>query len=90
MCGRLRSLGPLKRERMAGVDVKECPACARLREEYWSLHADYVGARDELSMTRKNDPSYAAKKQEVERLDGLKRDTFHRSSLHLQDHRMGA
>lgn len=70
------------RERIAAVEAKDCPECARLREEGWSLYAEYVGAKDELALTRKNDPTYATKKQEMERLARLERNAFHRSTVH--------
>ena len=69
------------------MEAKKCPECARLREEGWTLYAAYVGARDELKLTRKNDPTYTDKKQEVERFLRLERDTFHRQTVHAQEHR---
>ncbi len=68
-------------------EAMDCPVCAKLRQEGWSLYAEYVALRDELTLTRKNDPAYAAKKQEMERVARLKRDAFHRNSVHAQEHR---
>jgi hypothetical protein len=65
----------------------DCPKCAELSERSASLYAEYLSARDELTMTRKNDPSYARKRAEVERLDGLKRDAYLQSSVHHKEHR---
>jgi hypothetical protein len=64
-----------------------CPECARLSELYWSLHADHVAARDELTITKKNDPSFVAKRKEVDRIRGLQHDVAsqqdaHRSEMH--------
>lgn len=69
------------------MNVQDCPECARLREEGWSLYAEYVAAKDDLTMTPKNAATYAAKKQEAEKLGRLKRDAFHRSTVHAQEHR---
>jgi hypothetical protein len=65
----------------------DCQTCAEVREQSAILYAEYVAATDDLKMTRKDDRSYAGKKDEVRRLDGLKRDAYLRSSLHLQEHR---
>jgi hypothetical protein len=65
----------------------DCPECARLTEEVWSLHAEVVAVRDELKLTPKNDPDYAAKKGDLARLEGLQKDAHHRSSLHHMSHR---
>src|SRR6266851_4812990 len=67
------------------MESKDCPECSQLRERYWALHAECVGARDELTMTRKNDPSYLLKRKELERLEALQRDAFHQSSVHRED-----
>jgi hypothetical protein len=65
----------------------DCQTCAQLWEQSATLYAEYVAASDDLKITRKNDVSYARKKDEVRRLDGLKRDAYLQSSLHLQEHR---
>lgn len=69
------------------MNVQECAECARLREEGWTLHAEYVAARDDLAMTPKNAATYAAKNQEAVKLARLERDSFHRSAIHDQVHR---
>ena len=72
---------------MTNMNVQECSECARLREEGWTLHAEYVAAEDDLAITPKNAATYKAKKQEAEKLTRLKRDAFHRSTIHAQAHR---
>jgi hypothetical protein len=65
----------------------DCPECARLSEEVWSLHAELLGAKDDLKLTPKDGPGYASKKLDVARLEALLRDAHHRSSLHTKSHR---
>jgi hypothetical protein len=67
--------------------MNDCPDCACLSEEYWSLHAEVVAARDELTLTHKNDLGNQAKKTEMQRLEGAKKDAGHRLSVHREQHR---
>ena len=55
---------------------RNCPECARLRKEGWSLYAEPVAAKDELALTRKNDPMYVANNSEVRSLDRLMKEAF--------------
>jgi hypothetical protein len=56
-----------------------------LRELYWSLHADHVAAKDELRMTKKNDPSFVAKRKEADRIRGLQNDVAREQDVHWSE-----
>ena len=62
--------------------VKDCLECARLREQSASLYADYVAARDDLAVTRENDPQFTAKRSELKRIQGRLRESYKLSRAH--------
>jgi hypothetical protein len=69
------------------VAMRDCSECARLRERSAALYAEFVAARDDLTMTEKDDPSIPVKKADVKRLRGLLREAYRLSDSHLDSHR---
>ena len=41
------------------MEPKDCSECHRLSERYWGLSAQLSRSKDELVMTRKNDPVFS-------------------------------
>lgn len=72
------------------LDVYEinCLECARLREQSAALYAQYVAAKDDLTMAQKNDPCIAPKRALVRRLRGLLREGYRLSDSHRDTHEM--
>jgi hypothetical protein len=64
----------------------ECAECARLRENSASLYAEFVAARDELAMTRKNDATHSSKRESLDHLSGRLRESYRKADFHRDQH----
>jgi hypothetical protein len=64
------------------MESKDCPECSQLDERFWALHAECVGARDELTMTRRNHPSYLRNKKSLKDLKAYT-ETFFTSQVSI-------
>jgi hypothetical protein len=64
--------------------MENCIECAQLREQSASLLAQHIAARDDLSQTRKIDPSFAAKRKHLERITGRLRESHRLWDVHQQ------
>jgi len=67
---------------------RDCLECARLRERSAAFFADWVAAKDELAMTRKDDPTRGAKQHEMKRLKGKLRESYRLSDVHRDFHKV--
>jgi len=67
---------------------RDCSEFARLWERRAALYAEFVAARDDLTMTQKDDPTNSIKKAEVKRIRGLLREAHRLEDSHRDSHNL--
>jgi hypothetical protein len=64
-----------------------CEQCIRLAAEYSALFQQYLDASDALALTPKNDPGYAERRRDLNRVSGQLREARKRDDAHEMTHR---
>jgi len=75
---------------LAGDDMRyarpTCDECVRLAAATQTLSLERKAAEDEFLMTRKNDPTYADRKKELDRIQGRLKEAMKREQQHEDTH----
>ena len=63
-----------------------CEECVRLANEGKAVYLEYLSAKDDLTMTARNDSGYLKKRQQLEKAKGLLRESLRRERSHESTH----
>jgi len=65
--------------------LPECAECSGLRGESSLAFSEYIAAKDDFAMARKDDPAFQQKREEFERSKSRLRQCHEREELHRRE-----